>query len=79
MPEDSFRMVIAGPSGSGKTNTLLHMIYNLLHFDEILLFAKNLLFFLFFYFFLYNAYKGTLILLQTTNYTYLLINTTLTY
>ena len=25
------------------------------------------------------AYKGTLILLQTTDYTYLLINTTLTY
>ena len=42
MPEDSFRLVIAGPSGSGKTNTLLHMIYHLLHFDEILLFAKNL-------------------------------------
>ena len=42
MPEDSFRLVIAGPSGSGKTNTLLHMIYNLLFFDEILLFAKNL-------------------------------------
>ena len=42
MPKDSFRLVIAGPSGSGKTNTLLHMIYNLLHFDEILLFAKNL-------------------------------------
>ena len=42
MPEDSFRLVIAGPSGSGKTNTLLHMIYNVLHFDEILLFAKNL-------------------------------------
>ena len=42
MPEDSFRLVIAGPSGSGKTITLLHMSYNLLHFDEILLFAKNL-------------------------------------
>ena len=42
MPEDSFRLVVAGPSGSGKTNTLLHMIYNLLYFDEILLFAKNL-------------------------------------
>ena len=42
MPEDSFRLVIAGPSGSGKTNTLLHMIYNLLFFDEIWLFAKNL-------------------------------------
>ena len=42
MPEDSFRLIIAGPSGSGKTNTLLHMIYHLLHFDKILLFAKNL-------------------------------------
>ena len=42
MPEDSFRLIIAGLSGSGKTNTLLHMIYYLLHFDEILLFAKNL-------------------------------------
>ena len=42
MPEGSFRLIIAGPSGSGKTNTLLHMIYNLLYFDGILLFAKNL-------------------------------------
>ena len=42
MPEDSFQLVIAGPSGSEKTNTLLHMIYNPLHFDEILLFAKIL-------------------------------------
>ena len=42
MPEDSFQLVIAGPSGSGKTNTLLNMIYNLLHFDEIFLFAKNI-------------------------------------
>ena len=42
MPDDTFRMLICGPSNSGKTNTLLHMIYNLLHFDEIVLFAKNL-------------------------------------
>ena len=42
MPEDSFQLVIAGPSGSGKTNILLNMIYYLLHFDEILLFAKNI-------------------------------------
>ena len=42
MPEDSFQLIIAGPSGSGKTNTVLYMIYNLLHFDKILLFAKNL-------------------------------------
>ena len=42
MPDDTFRMLICGPSNSGKTNVLLHMIYNLLHFDEIVLFAKNL-------------------------------------
>ena len=42
MPEDSFRLVIVGPSGSEETNVLLHMIYHLLDFDEILLFAKNL-------------------------------------
>ena len=41
-PEDSFQLVIAGPSGSGKTNTLLNMIYFFLHFDEIILFAKNI-------------------------------------
>ena len=35
-------MIIVGPSGSGKTNTLLHMIYYLLYFDEILIFANNL-------------------------------------
>ena len=42
MPAEAFRLVISGPSGSGKTNCLLHMIYHLLFFDEILLFAKNL-------------------------------------
>ena len=41
MRDKHFQMIIAGPSGSGKTNTLLHMIYNLLYFDEILLFAKK--------------------------------------
>ena len=30
------------PSGSGKTNTLMHMIYNLLYYDKIYLYAKNL-------------------------------------
>ena len=35
-------MLICGPSGSGKTNTLMHMIYNLLYFDKIYLYAKNL-------------------------------------
>jgi len=42
MPEDVFRMLICGPSNSGKTNTLLHMIYELLEFDKIYLFSKNL-------------------------------------
>jgi len=42
MSEDVFRMLICGPSNSGKTNTLLHMIYELLEFDKIYLFSKNL-------------------------------------
>ena len=42
MPHQCFRMLICGPSGSGKTNTLMHMIYNLLYFDKIYLYAKNI-------------------------------------
>ena len=42
MPDQCFRMLICGPSGSGKTNTLLHMILNLLYFDKVYLYAKNL-------------------------------------
>ena len=42
MPHQCFRMLICGPSGSGKTNTLMHMIYNLLYFDKVYLYAKNL-------------------------------------
>ena len=42
MPNQCFRMLICGPSGSGKTNTLMHMIYNLLYYDKIYLYAKNL-------------------------------------
>ena len=42
MPADVFRMLICGPSNSGKTNILLHMIYDLLMFDKIYLFSKNL-------------------------------------
>ena len=42
MPHQCFRMLICGPSGSGKTNTLIHMIYNLLYFDKVYLYAKNL-------------------------------------
>jgi len=35
-------MLICGPSNSGKTNTLLHMLYELLVYDKIYLFSKNL-------------------------------------
>ena len=42
MPDRYFRMLLCGPSRSGKTNTLMHMIYNLLYFDKIYLYAKNL-------------------------------------
>ena len=41
MPSDVFRMLICGPSNSGKTNILLH-ITELLEFDKIYLFSKNL-------------------------------------
>ena len=42
MPNQCFRILVCGPSGSGKTNTLMHMIYNLLYFDKVYLYAKNL-------------------------------------
>ena len=42
MPYDTFRMLMCGPSGCGKTNTVMHMLYNLLYFDKIYLFSKNL-------------------------------------
>ena len=42
MPSNTFRMLICGPSGCGKTNTLMHMLYNLLFYDKIYLYAKNL-------------------------------------
>ena len=42
MPSNTFRMFICGPSGCGKTNTLMHMLYKLLFFDKIYLYAKNL-------------------------------------
>ena len=42
MPHQCFRMLICGPSGSGKTNTLMHMIYHMLYFDKVYLYAKNL-------------------------------------
>ena len=42
MPDRCFRMLLCSPSGGGKTNMLLHMIYKLLYFDKIYLYAKNL-------------------------------------
>ena len=42
MPADVFRMLICGPSNTGKTNILLHMLYDLLEFNKIYLFSKNL-------------------------------------
>jgi len=42
LPDDFFRMLICGPSNSGKTIILMNMIYELLLFDKIYLFAKNL-------------------------------------
>ena len=41
MPDRCFRMLVCSPSGSGKTN-LLDMIYRLLYFDKIYLYAKIL-------------------------------------
>ena len=42
IPDRSFRMLICAPSGSGKTNLLLDMIYRLLYYDKIYLYARNL-------------------------------------
>ena len=42
MPNQCSRMLVCGPSASGKTNTLMHMIYNLLYYDKVYLYAKNL-------------------------------------
>ena len=42
MPSNTFRMLMCGPSGCGKTNTLMHMLYNLLYYDKIYFYSKNL-------------------------------------
>ena len=41
MPIDVFRMLICGPSNSGETNILLHMLYELLEYDNVYLFFKK--------------------------------------
>ena len=42
MSDRCFRMLVCGPSVSGKTNLLLDMVYRLLYYDKIYLYAKNL-------------------------------------
>ena len=42
MPDRCFRMLICAPSGGGKTNLLSYIIYELVYFDKIYLYAKNL-------------------------------------
>ena len=42
MPDRTLRFLVASPSGGGKTNLLLDMIYRLLFFDKIYLYARNL-------------------------------------
>ena len=42
MPDRCFRMLVCAPSGGGKPNVLLDMIFRLLYFDKIYLYAKNL-------------------------------------
>ena len=42
MPDRCFRMLVCSPSGSGKTNLFLDMIYRLLYYDKIFLYAKTL-------------------------------------
>ena len=42
MPDRCCRMLVCAPSGGGKTNLLLDMIYRLLYFDKIYLYARNL-------------------------------------
>jgi len=42
MSSNTFRMLMCGPIGCGKTNTLMHMLDNLLYYDKIYLYSKNL-------------------------------------
>ena len=41
-PDRCFRMLIAAPSGAVKTNLLLDLIFRMLYYDKIYLYAKNL-------------------------------------
>ena len=42
MPDQCFRMLITALNGGGKTNLLLDVVYRLLYYDNIYLYAKNL-------------------------------------
>ena len=42
IPNSTFRMLICGPSGSGKTNVLINMVLELLYYDKIYIYGKNL-------------------------------------
>ena len=42
MPNQCFGCWFAAQAVRGKTNTLMHLIYNLLYFDKVYLYAKNL-------------------------------------
>ena len=42
MPDRRFRMLVCDPSGLGKTNFHLDMIYSLLYYDKIYVYAKKI-------------------------------------
>ena len=42
MLDRCLKMLLCAPSGGGKTNLLLDMIYGLLYYDKIYLYAKYL-------------------------------------
>lgn len=42
-PKTPCRILICGPSGAGKTNLLLNLVYDMLRWDNLYLYAKDLL------------------------------------
>ena len=41
-PQGTFRMSVIGPSGAGKTNILVNMLLNMVYYDHIFLYAKDI-------------------------------------